>query len=1285
MDEISALAGNDRFEIRRRLGAGGFGTVYAAFDRANSSLIALKLLHNLSAGSLYRFKQEFRILSRIVHPNLVLLHELLVIQDQWLLVMELVDGVDLRSFLATDELGSAPTTLEPPAESAEETLFSASVSDTMAVTPHLAPRGSLHGAPATAVAPEPAVRTIPQRPLDEQRLRAAFRQLAHGIEALHQAQILHGDLKPSNVRVAPDGRIVLLDFGLARLLPARGPAEPATRSGEVVGTPPFMAPEQIVGQPDSTASDWYSFGVMLYQALTGRLPFRAPTVRELFAAKLHRDPAPPSAQVSGVPSDLEALCLALLRREPRDRPDAAEVLRRLGNRESPEPPEPAPALFTQLVGREEELALLAESFAASQAGRLEVVHVTGLSGMGKSALLRETADRLIHRHGAVVLTGRCYERESVPYKAFDSLVDTLAGYLKSLPAAEASALMPDGIFELARLFPVLYSAVERGMSQRVPEIADPQLAQWESFHALKALLSRIGTRHPLVLCIDDLQWSDSDSIRLLVEILSPPVPRLLAILGSRHAEPETAPILQELRQSLSSPAPGLTVREIQVGPLPEGTALRLAVSRLGAAAEPGLAGAIVRESGGNPLLIEQLAHYVQGRRGTAAWDLAAYDGVTLAHVIEWRVRALPAPAQRLLEVFAVAGHPLEQEIAFLAAAAGEEGLSSLTSLRSSQLLRPRSVGERPGFEVQHDRIRDAVVQRLDGEAARSWHRRLALAFESAPHPEPEALAVHYHGAGELAKAALHAAAAGDRAGRALAFDRAAEMYSNALAWGSEMSTDLRRSLEIRHADALTNAGRCFEAGAAYLAAAAAGAPATSRDLRRHATEQFFLGGHLDDGMKILQPLLAEVGIPYPATTRGAVLTVIALYLRLRLRGFHYRERPAADITPGLLTAIDLCSAVSKALTAVDPLRSAVFQFRSMLLSLRAGEVSRVATALSSFGMVMALQGTPRAVEKGERLILRGRALAQQTGDPRLIGLVEIHRCGVFLLLRGRWSAALAGFQAVAQHLRENCAGVSLERNLTEICIQIALEALGRLRERGERATGLERDAVKRGDLYGRISAVHSSLTPLLAADDVEAARWREREIIEMWTRGGFHVQHVDSLRFRVQADLYEGMPAAARGRLEAAWRDIVRTQQLRIQPSRVDMLLLRARTGLAVAACEPSRARELLREVEQDARRLAREVRSDAEPLARLLQAGAAFLQRRGETCRDRLDQAIAGFDATEMALLAACARWRKGELIGGTEGRELTTAAGQAMMNLGVKRPERWVDAAAPGFGGGA
>ena len=1257
-EEIESSEPSERFSIRRRLGAGGFGVVYEAIDLRYGSRVALKILYQDEAAALLRFKQEFRVLADITHPNLVMLHELIYERGRWLLSMEFVDGEHLLD-------GFVPARTVDSSESFVRRRPDRDIEERAAVEP-------------SAV-----------RPLDVRKLRLVFSHLVRGVRALHAADVLHLDLKPSNVLLTRAGRVVILDFGLARELSPLQPGELTSLHEGIVGTPAYMAPEQILGELGSRESDWYGVGVMLYEALSGHLPFEG-SVEDVMRAKISTRPIPPSLVAEHVPADLEELCLALLRVDPRMRPSGEEIAARLRGTDGPAevaPPRMGEARQPHaLVGRERETAALFEAFQECLAGNTILVRLSGASGVGKTALASAFLSTVQRWDKATVLRGRCYDRESVPFKALDNLVDALARHVKNLPPEEACPLFPQDLRDLERIFPVLGIVSPAPQAEAPAEALDLSRARIRAFQALKELLRRLAARGPLVLSIDDLQWGDVDSAELLVELLSPPdAPRMLLLACHRSDDASGSVFLGRFARLLAASGGRIRVRDVDLGPLTHEQAFVLSLDRLGASASEETAQAIVRESEGNPFSIEELARHVRATEREGAGLRSAVQRVDLREAIKERLGAAPEPSRRLLEIVAVAGRPLEQDVAFAAAELGGDALACLTPLRCAGLLRVCGVHDRPGCEVSHDRLRDAVLAALDVEVLAARHLRLASVLETSPEVEPEELAMHFQSAGEKYKAAHYAIAAADRASEALAFTHAAELYALALDWGRGGPDDTpeeRHAIEVRRAHALANAGRCREAADLYLECAERAAVEQGHDLRCRAVEQLFVGGHLDQGNRVLSTFLGGFGLRPPKTTASVIMMVVEGILRLRRRGTHFQPREAADVDPAVLARIDVCMAVSMALTDVDPLRSCAFLVRGLGLALDAGEPSRIAKALGTYAQLSLLQGGPAEVEEGTRLLARAREIAGGCEDPEVLETVSMYGAST-LVIEGRWRDALARYDAIGLHLRSRRVGPAMHHNLTHVVAVIALHAMGRLDELAERTAAWYREATSLGNLFAAISASIEFALTSIAADDVAEARRRVRESVATWTRGGMHVQHMYALRVEAYADLYEGQAGMARRRVLHAWGSIRRSQQLRVQPSRIDMLFLRARTAVATAlGSGPRRRAWLAREAERIASRLEKEIRADAAPSAALLRAAVARLRGQDDLALVHLDVAIRGFDRAEMALHAACARRRMGELVGGESGRAMVAVADTVMAQGGVRRPERWAAIFAPALG---
>ncbi|MBI3694136.1 MAG: protein kinase [Acidobacteria bacterium] len=1279
MSRASAdFKGTERFSIERRLGEGGFGVVYQAYDRKRNATVALKTLSRFDAAALYRFKQEFRSLADVTHPNLVTLYELLSDGEEWFFTMELIHGVNLLEYIR-EKTGPRPADW-PPDFSITPTVDEGPAGGDLEATKRLEDAGSETRAPVSSNLPYAG----PLLPVD--RVRDAWAQLAEGVGALHEAGLLHRDIKPSNVLVTSEGRVVLLDFGLvAELTPAE-----VSQSVHIVGTPSYMSPEQSAGLAVSEASDWYSVGVMLYETLTGRLPFSG-SLLEVLANKQKCEPPAPRDLLPELPEDLEdlsALCRDLLRRDPQARPVGREILRRLRGvpAEARQIPAPRPGPRTApFVGRQRHLAALMEAFVAMKQGPAVTVYLHGKSGMGKSVLVRRFLDELRHREPQLVLlAGRCYERESVPYKALDSLMDVLSQYLKRLPPAEAQGIIPRDILALSRLFPVLREVeAVAGARRRVLEIRDSHELRRRAFAALRDLLARLADQSPVVLFIDDLQWGDLDSGALLAELLRPPdPPALLLIACYRSEEVESSPLLRTLLPSQLTPGSAADVRELEVGELTPLEAREVAVALLGQEQPASIARAeaIARESGGSPFFVDELVRYTQTVRGSERDEEPQEGEIKLEEVIQARVSRLPEAARRFLEVVAVAGQPLEMEVAKKAAALDAEEHPTVGLLRAGHLVRTRGTPELEEIETYHDRIRETVVARLSSEILKSHHHRLASALEASAHADPEMLAGHFQGAGDLERAAGYAAQAAGQAAEALAFQRAARLYRLAMELRPVEGIEAR-ALNTKLGDALTCAGRGYEAAQAYVAAAEGAAAAEALELNRRAAEQLLISGHIDEGLARLRAVLSMVGMKLAKTPRGALLSLLARRVRLRLRGLKFHEREASQISAAEIMRIDTCWSVSCGLGMVDTIRGGDFQSRHLLLALRAGEPFRVARALAGeVGYSVAPGGLGR--RRVARLLPVAEALAKRVNHPYAWAYFTM-QSGLAAHLQGHFKKGYELCYRSEVMYRESCTGVAWEIDTARIFWVDALYWLGEWDELTRRVPVLVKEARERGDLLFPSYAVGLHVVHL-AADDPEKAREEARRGLEGWSPQGFHLQHYWNLVAEGEIDLYSGRALDTWNRVLESWPGLSRSLLLRIQVVLIISWHVRARSALALAARPDSRSSlteaQLLQEAERAARRIERERMPWGDALAWLVRAGVAASRGDRETAVAWLVSAEKASEASDMAHYAAAARRRRGELIGGDAGKALIDSADAWMIGQKVKDPDQMTATLAPG-----
>jgi hypothetical protein len=1226
---IGQFAGSSRFLVRARIGEGALGVVYESLDRERNTPVAIKTLRNPSAETIHSFKREFRALQDLQHPNLVSLGELFEERGTWFFTMELVQGVNLLRYVRPGSRESRASLL-PPAS------------------------GKMQRADTGR--------------LDESRLRSALGQLARGLGALHAAHKVHRDIKPSNVLVTPEGRVVILDFGLVADA-LRG----LSRSDEgMQGTVPYMAPEQAASETVSFAADWYAVGVILYQALTGRLPFYG-TAGEVLEDKLTREPPAPHELVADVPADLDALCVQLLRMDPQQRPTDAQVFKLLhvigdeydsGSMRTP--------IF---VGRQAEQDALREAFADVQKGGAVTVFVHGESGVGKSFLVRRFTDDLVREHPkTMVLTGRCYERESVAYKAVDGIVDALSEFLRERPDEEVKALLPPSVGLLEKAFPVLgeVPAIAAARSGAV-SVASPEQLRAYTFAALRGLLDALARRQPLVLAIDDLQWADHDSLALLAEIMRVPAPPPLLLVATLRLTTESH---RAVGATSAAPRIGGDVRHLHLDHLSNEEAERLVAGLLerlphGDELRPSI-GSIVADTQGHPLFIDEIVRQGAGRVEPGSGPLRLDEAL-------WaRIGRLDPSERRILEAVATAGLPIAQNVAAQAAATDPGDLFRIVSrLRAEHFVRTSGAGQKDSIEPYHDRIREVVTARLEPAARKDWHGRLALALEGQSDADPESLSTHWEGAGRPDRARHYALAAAERAEQTLAFDLAARLYRRAL----ELSggADARTAIEGRLAEALTNAGCWAEAADIRLELAGRADPTSALDLRRLAAEQLMCSGHFDRGVRILREALAECRVGDPQSPLGLLVALVFHRLLLALRGLAYRERQPTERDRPQLVRADTVSSAGAGFSMTDNIRGAYFQTRNLRMVLRAGDPSRIARALC-MEVCFSSAGGPARVPRTRRLLASARSLADRLGTGEALGMAAT-AAGYMHYFVAEWSQAAQWLARAEEHFRDGCVGLTFELNSVRMMLYRALAFRGELREVAARVPAVYREANEHGDLYTRISLRAGPMTLMSLLDDEPARISDELADVEEWLpKTRFLVQHYWFMLGRSQVDLYEGNGPAAHQVVERRWAALARSLLLRVTVARIIAVEHRSRCALAAAAA--SKDERLLAMASHHARAIRNVPLAWPRGSASLLLGGIEAVRGRQDSAREYLEEAVRSFDQADMKLYRAVAQRRLGQLLGGDEGRELVAASETWMNEQGARVPAKLARVIAPGFG---
>ena len=460
-----------RYRLLESLGKGGMGEVFLADDTQLGRKVAIKFLAEaLEADETARERlhREARSAAALDHPYICKIHELVVIGGRRGIVMEHVTGETLQA-----RLRRAP----------------------------LSPKEALEIAG----------------------------EVAEALDEAHQHRVVHRDLKPSNVMLTTQGHVKVMDFGLAKQVRVETPSDEQstgslTDPGVRVGTPGYMAPEQLLGGQVDERSDLFAFGIVLYELLAGVHPFTRASPSGTMKAILQETPAPIAQYATDAPESARVTLDRLLAKEPHQRYQSfgdlrtdLGQLRRDASGLTPAP-QTAPAAVTAstgrtaLVGRESELAQARQLLDQAVGGQGGVLLLGGEPGVGKTRLAEEVLAEA-RRRGCLALTGRCYETEGTP--PFIPWVEIVERSARIVPPAALREALGEAAPEVAKLVPEL-----RQVLADIPRPIElpPEQQRRYLFNNFVAFVERASRVTPQVWLIDDLHWADDSTLLLLEHV-----------------------------------------------------------------------------------------------------------------------------------------------------------------------------------------------------------------------------------------------------------------------------------------------------------------------------------------------------------------------------------------------------------------------------------------------------------------------------------------------------------------------------------------------------------------------------------------------------------------------------------------------------------------------------------------------------------------------------------------------------------------------------------------------
>ncbi len=674
-----------RYTVKRFLGEGRMKKVYLAHDNLLEREVALALLKTETLGeeAKVRIKREAQLMARLGdHPNILTVYDMGESEGQFYMVLPVMFGGRLEDLIAAE----------------------------------------------------------PDRQLNMGRIVAITKDVCRGLNHAHSRAIIHRDLKPSNIFLNLEGSAQIGDFGLALALELSR----LTDSNIIMGTASYMSPEQATGGEITAKSDFYSLGVILYEMVTGKLPFTGDDTAVIVAQHINILPVSPSRLRAETPRTLDTLILRLLEKDPQKRPkSASDMLKILESIHTTDTTQtflseaatawglPDQQVF---VGRDSELKQLEEDYERAVSGRGMIIMVTGEGGIGKT-LLCERLAAYVSMRGGNTLRGYCQE-SAIPYLA---LIEVMRSYVVSNSTTDLKKILGSTAADVARIVPEL----KNKLKIRLRSSGDPREERYRLMQAVSGFLTNISQSKPLLVIIEDLHVADRGSLEMLTHVARTIEKASLLIVGTyRDAELARNQSLTEMLAEIQR-IPNYRLLKLHRLSADE-VSLMLSAST-GEATPDDLVATVYERTEGNPLFVNEVLHYFADNRLSKKPDEGIRGGLKvtgqmvktmgvpegLHGVISKRLSRLSSSCNRILSIGSVIGREFHLEtLKRLAQIPDSELFFGLKEAKKAMILEEHlKVGTDVSYRFSHDFYRKTIYEEMVAPERNSIHKQVAQFLE----------------------------------------------------------------------------------------------------------------------------------------------------------------------------------------------------------------------------------------------------------------------------------------------------------------------------------------------------------------------------------------------------------------------------------------------------------------------------------------------------------------------------------------------------------------------------